>query len=226
MIKMNFIPALALAALFAFGTTAIAAEKYSQDMKNQKGQVSQTQMQKDQKQHMNNAATKNRADVVPIRANKIIGMKVTNDKGESLGKINNLLINKDGSVAFAIISYGGFIESHLIPIQWRDLKPGPKDREFSVPFTKAQFDKTPKLRFNQLVDTKNPGWEKHLGQYYTDLKSGQMSQDWGKSAAHGNQANERQKQTPSMNHQKDQSNYQKNQSSAHQQYGKTPAEAK
>ncbi len=212
MIKMNFLVVLALAAFSAFGTVAIAAQKSAQDLYKQRKQTAQSEMQKSEKQPMNKAETKTQAEVVPIRASKIIGTRVTNDKGERLGKIDNLLINRDGSVAFAIISYGGFVESHLIPIPWRDLKPGPKNREFSVPFTKAQFDKTPKLRFNQLVDLKNPGWDRRLGQFYADLKSGQMSQDWGKSAAQGNHFKEQQKQAPPLK------KYPATQSNAHQQY--------
>ncbi len=56
--KTNFFMVMALAAFFAFGTTAIAAEKASQDFNQQKVHASQAQMQKDQHKTMNKADLK------------------------------------------------------------------------------------------------------------------------------------------------------------------------
>ena len=43
------------------------------------------------------------------RASKVAGLSVYNDKNESIGSINDLLMDKSGSVKAAVISVGGFL---------------------------------------------------------------------------------------------------------------------
>lgn len=43
------------------------------------------------------------------RASKLMGTKVTNSAGESIGDINEVLIDKDGKVVAAVIGVGGFL---------------------------------------------------------------------------------------------------------------------
>ena len=43
------------------------------------------------------------------RANKMIGVKVTNAAGETIGDINELLMNKDGMVETIVIGVGGYL---------------------------------------------------------------------------------------------------------------------
>ena len=43
------------------------------------------------------------------RTNKLIGAKVTNTAGETIGDINDILIDKDGKVAAAVLGVGGFL---------------------------------------------------------------------------------------------------------------------
>ena len=42
-------------------------------------------------------------------ARKVVGLRVDNDKNESIGSINDLLTDKSGSIKAAVISVGGFL---------------------------------------------------------------------------------------------------------------------
>jgi len=44
-----------------------------------------------------------------IRASKLIGTTVQNDANESIGKINEVILSKDGKVAAVVIGVGGFL---------------------------------------------------------------------------------------------------------------------
>jgi sporulation protein YlmC with PRC-barrel domain len=43
------------------------------------------------------------------RASKLIGMSVTNNVGESIGDINEILLSKEGKVVAVVIGVGGFL---------------------------------------------------------------------------------------------------------------------
>src|ERR1700753_614569 len=43
------------------------------------------------------------------RASKVVGLNVYNDQNENVGSINDLLMDKNGSVKAAVISVGGFL---------------------------------------------------------------------------------------------------------------------
>jgi sporulation protein YlmC with PRC-barrel domain len=59
------------------------------------------------------------------RASKLAGLNVYNDNNESVGSINDLLMDKSGSVKAAVISVGGFL--------------GVGARMVAVPFDKIKF---------------------------------------------------------------------------------------
>jgi hypothetical protein len=43
------------------------------------------------------------------RASKVIGSSVLNDANETIGKIDDLLVTRDGKEPYAILSIGGFL---------------------------------------------------------------------------------------------------------------------
>ena len=52
------------------------------------------------------------------RASKVVGLKVYNDNNESLGSINELLMDKSGSVKAVVLGVGGFLGmgEHLVAV--------------------------------------------------------------------------------------------------------------
>jgi len=63
------------------------------------------------------------------RASKVAGLNVYNDSNESIGSINDLLMDKSGTVKAAVISVGGFL--------------GVGARLVAVPFDKIKFVNEP-----------------------------------------------------------------------------------
>jgi len=76
------------------------------------------------------AATTDRANVAPAaasdtssfrgdwRASKLVGLRVYNEKNESVGSINDLLTDKSGSIKGVVIGVGGFlgVGEHLVAV--------------------------------------------------------------------------------------------------------------
>jgi hypothetical protein len=61
------------------------------------------------------------------RASKIIGSNVVNAANEKIGTVDDLLVGRDDSVFYAIVSVGGFlgIGTKLVAVPFETLKIGP-----------------------------------------------------------------------------------------------------
>jgi sporulation protein YlmC with PRC-barrel domain len=81
-------------------------------------------------------ATTDRANMAPAaaasdqsfqgnwRAAKIVGLNVYNDSNESIGSINELLMDKNGNIKAVVIGVGGFLGmgTHLVAIPYEKVK--------------------------------------------------------------------------------------------------------
>lgn len=58
------------------------------------------------------------------RASKMVGLKIYNDSNESLGSINDLLFDKDGKIAAAVVGVGGFlgVGEHYVAVRFENIK--------------------------------------------------------------------------------------------------------
>lgn len=58
------------------------------------------------------------------RASRIIGTNVRNMKGERLGDIEDIVLDRNGSVAYAVVGTGGFlgIGGRLHAVPWKSLR--------------------------------------------------------------------------------------------------------
>ncbi len=58
------------------------------------------------------------------RASKIVGLNVYNDQNESIGSINDLLTDKNGSIKAVVIGVGGFlgVGAHLVAVSFDKIK--------------------------------------------------------------------------------------------------------
>src|SRR5712671_5711025 len=67
------------------------------------------------------------------RASKVIGSSVVNDANETIGKIDDMLVSRDGKEPFAVLSIGGFLGmgSHLVAVPYDSLKF--VDKKFVLP---------------------------------------------------------------------------------------------
>ncbi|MCK1655830.1 PRC-barrel domain-containing protein [Bradyrhizobium sp. 149] len=58
------------------------------------------------------------------RTSKMSGLKVYNDANENIGSVNDLLMDKSGSIKIAVIGVGGFLGlgEHLVAVPYEKLK--------------------------------------------------------------------------------------------------------
>jgi sporulation protein YlmC with PRC-barrel domain len=104
-----------------------------------------------------------------ISAEKVIGTNVYNTAGDSLGDINDVMIDKkSGRIAYAVMSFGGFlgIGERYHPLPWSTLKYDPRQGGYVVGLTKEQLEQGPTYAANE-----NPAWgdrayEQRIHDYY------------------------------------------------------------
>jgi len=58
------------------------------------------------------------------RASKVIGNSVLNDAHETIGKIDDLLVTRDGKEPYVVLSIGGFLGmgTHMVVVRYDALK--------------------------------------------------------------------------------------------------------
>src|SRR5580700_11345593 len=91
-----------------------------------------------------------------ISSDKVVGTAVYNRRGEHLGSVYNLMIDKhSGQVAYAVMSFGGFLgmgESYH-PLPWRVLTYDTRLGGYVVDLDRSRLEKAP--RYTQ---TAPPDW--------------------------------------------------------------------
>ena len=81
-------------------------------------------------------------------ASKIIGTKVKNNAGESVGTIDDLVIRPNDQVVMAVVSVGGFlgIGDRKVAVPWSELSVYASDRSIVYDVTKQQLEKKPEFK--------------------------------------------------------------------------------
>src|SRR5215212_10900962 len=70
------------------------------------------------------AAASNQSFQGNWRASKVVGLSVYNDKNESVGSINDLLMDKSGNIKAVVLGVGGFlgVGEHLVAVPFDKVK--------------------------------------------------------------------------------------------------------
>ena len=100
---------------------------------------------------------------------KIIGSKVINLKGETLGKIENLVVDVDtGKIVYAVLESGGFlgIGDKLFPVPWGSLAALPSEGIFFLNQSKEQMEKAPAFDKKDLPNMGDIRWGADVFKYY------------------------------------------------------------
>ena len=93
-----------------------------------------------------------------IRANKVIGTSVKNAAGESIGKVEDVVLDKkSNNIMYAVVGFGGFLGmgEKYHPIPWSTLNYDDGAGAYIVDFTKEQLKSAPSDSLDEL--TKNDG---------------------------------------------------------------------
>lgn len=104
-----------------------------------------------------------------ISCDKVEGTAVQNRQGESLGSIDNIMIDKyTGKVAYAVMSFGGFlgIGERYHPLPWSVLKYDAGAGAYVVDLSKQVLEGAPTYGRDERVDWEDRAWGQRVHDYY------------------------------------------------------------
>jgi len=104
-----------------------------------------------------------------IAASKVEGTDVYNRRGESLGSIYDVMIEKrSGKVAYAVMSFGGFLGmgERYHPLPWAVLDYDERQGGYVVELDKERLQKAPSYGVNETPDWSNRDYGRRIDEYY------------------------------------------------------------
>ena len=94
------------------------------------------------------------------RASRIIGMDVVNGPGEKVGDIEDIVLDRHGTVAYAVVSTGGFlgVGERLHAVPWRSLEANAAAGQFLLDVDREKLGKVPGFDNSRFPDVNDPQW--------------------------------------------------------------------
>ncbi|TCW33831.1 PRC-barrel domain-containing protein [Gulbenkiania mobilis] len=105
----------------------------------------------------------------PYRASRIVGMKVVSPASERLGSIEDLVLDREGRVAYAIVSVGGIfgMGDRLRAVPWKALRyQAENGPHFVLNASRSALGKAPGFSPRHWPDMQSPGWINENRKYY------------------------------------------------------------
>lgn len=108
-------------------------------------------------------------------ASDLIGMKVLSQKGEDLGKIEDIVVHPAGESSYAVLSFGGWMGmgDKLFAMPWSVLRTVEADtakkdsaRSLVLPLEKEQLKAAPGFEKKSWPNTANRDWTKDVDAFY------------------------------------------------------------
>ena len=106
------------------------------------------------------------------RVSKILGKKVISQKGEDLGKIEDLVLSKEACLDYIILAPGGLLGSgdRLIPIPWKAVKTGAQADTIIIDMDKGQLEKAPNFESKKWPNFTDSEWYGKLREFFGGQK--------------------------------------------------------
>jgi sporulation protein YlmC with PRC-barrel domain len=101
-----------------------------------------------------------------LTATSIIGDRVENRQGESLGRIKDIMLDlQRGNIAYVVLEYGGFmgIGEKLFAIPFIDLDLDQNQQKFILDVDKEQLDRAPGFDKDHWPETNSHSYGKGAG---------------------------------------------------------------
>ena len=108
-------------------------------------------------------------------SSELIGMKVLSTTGDSLGKIEDIVLHPNGEASYAVLSFGGWLGmgDKLFAMPWSVLRSVEADtakkdsaRSLVLPLSKERFKTAPGFEPKSWPNTANPDWTKDIDAFY------------------------------------------------------------
>lgn len=104
-----------------------------------------------------------------IAADQVEGTSIYNRKGESLGSIEDVMIDKvSGRIAYAVAGFGGFlgIGNRHYPLPWDKLKYDTRMGGYVVDLDREVLESAPSYSDTDTVGWQDPTWGRRVYEYY------------------------------------------------------------
>jgi hypothetical protein len=104
-----------------------------------------------------------------ISADRVQGTPVYDADGDKLGHIEDVMLHKaSGRVAYAIMSYGGFLGAgeRYHPLPWSMLTYDTEKNGYILPLTRSQLEAAPTLGREQVDKEDDSGWAEAVHTHY------------------------------------------------------------
>ena len=104
-----------------------------------------------------------------ISSDKAVGTAVYNRQGEHIGSVYNLMIDKySGQVAYAVMSFGGFLgigESYH-PLPWKKLTYDPRLGGYVVDLDRRELETAPSYTASTMPDWSDRTYGHRVDEFY------------------------------------------------------------
>jgi sporulation protein YlmC with PRC-barrel domain len=90
-----------------------------------------------------------------LMADKLLGLSVYSNNGEQVGKVSDIIVDKDGKVSGVVLSVGGFfgMGGKSVALNWQEVQLQPDEQAAKVSYTQDQLKVAPEFKTqDQLAD--------------------------------------------------------------------------
>jgi sporulation protein YlmC with PRC-barrel domain len=104
-----------------------------------------------------------------IRAKKVIGTDVKDPAGKSIGKVEDILLEKQSNnIVYAVVGFGGFLGmgEKYHPLPWQVLNYDEGQGAYVVNLTKEQLQAAPADSIEALTQNDGMGYRDRVYDYY------------------------------------------------------------
>jgi sporulation protein YlmC with PRC-barrel domain len=104
-----------------------------------------------------------------IRAKKVIGTDVKDTSGNTIGKVEDIMLDKQSSnIMYAVVGFGGFLGmgEKYHPVPWSQLDYNKNDGAYVVPYTKDQLKAAPADSLDALTREDGMAFRDRAYEYY------------------------------------------------------------
>jgi len=104
-----------------------------------------------------------------IRAKKVIGTSVKDPSGTSIGKVEDIVLDKlSNNIMFAIVGFGGFlgVGEKFHPLPWSVLDYDETEGGYVVNLTKEQLQSAPAYTMDELIRGDGSQFRVEVYDYY------------------------------------------------------------